>query len=229
MLVRDDPRGDDVVRVVVVSDVPLYREGIAQILSATPSVEVSRTVTIEALARLDAPDPDVALVDLTAGGGVAAVRAARDVLPDARVVALGVLESEAELLPLVEAGVAGYVSSGASSDELVDAVRSAARGECLASPRIVGGLMRHVAALAGRRGSSQGALPRLTSREREILGLIEQGLSNKEIARRLVIEVTTVKNHVHNILEKLGVTRRGEAAALARGRLGLPALGRAPI
>src|SRR5439155_827652 len=104
----------------------------------------------------------------------------------------------------------------ASIDDLVTVIESVARGEAICSPRVAAGLLRRVAALAAGHG---GDLPRaqLTNREREIVRLIDNGLSNKEIARALGIEVATVKNHVHNILEKLQVHRRGEAAARVRG------------
>ncbi|HEX7241600.1 MAG TPA: response regulator transcription factor, partial [Longimicrobiaceae bacterium] len=125
-----------------------------------------------------------------------------------------IVETEDVVLACAEAGVSGYVSRGASLDDLVGALRSVARGELVCSPHIAGSLFRRVAALSERREASPAAV--LTPREREILGLIDQGLSNKEISRRLRIELSTVKNHVHNLLEKLQVSRRGAAAACLR-------------
>jgi DNA-binding NarL/FixJ family response regulator len=133
-----------------------------------------------------------------------------------KVVAIGLIEAEGEVLSCAEVGVAGYVPREGSLEDLVAAVESVGRGELLCSPQVAGSLLRRLAALALERGpASEG--PRLTLREREIVGLIDQGLSNKDIARQLGIEVATVKNHVHSILEKLSVRRRGEAAAKIRG------------
>jgi DNA-binding NarL/FixJ family response regulator len=106
------------------------------------------------------------------------------------------------------------VACDASSDELAAILCSAGPGELACSPRLAAILFRHVAALARDQGSAQSRL--LTPREREILELIDGGLMNKEIASALSIELTTVKNHVHHILEKLGVTRRAAAAAKVR-------------
>ena len=125
------------------------------------------------------------------------------------------------MLPLAEAGIAGWVTREASVDDLRATVASAAAGEAVFSPRLAASLLRRVAALASERRVGAQATP-LTRRQREILALIDEGLSNKEIARRLSIEVATVKNHVHNILEKLEVTRRAEAAALVREPMRTP-------
>ena len=133
-------------------------------------------------------------------------------------VALGVADADDHVLGCAEAGVAGYVPRDASLDDLVAVIESAFRGEAICSPRIAGSLLRRIATLAaGQNGTMP--LAHLTGREREIVRLIDRGLSNKEIARDLGIEVATVKNHVHNILEKLQVRRRGEAAARMRGIL----------
>jgi len=135
--------------------------------------------------------------------------------PGTRVVTLGITDDDPEVLPLAEAGVAGYVTTEASADEIVLVVESVARGEMPCSPRLAATLLQRVATLAQEQRTPS-ALATLTSREREIVGLIGDGLSNKEIASGLCIEVATVKNHVHNILEKLNVTRRADAAALVR-------------
>jgi DNA-binding NarL/FixJ family response regulator len=129
------------------------------------------------------------------------------------VVALAAPESEEDIIALAEAGVLGYVTRDESLDNLVTTIESVARDEMACSPWMATVLVRRVQALAAER---PGPTQRLTAREAEILELIAQGLSNKEIAARLFIEVTTVKNHVHNILEKLGVSRREEAVACTR-------------
>jgi two-component system nitrate/nitrite response regulator NarL len=121
------------------------------------------------------------------------------------------------VIAYAEAGVVGYVTRHASLAELKDAVERAAAGETNLSSRMALTILRHIARLATQHGNPA-LVPQLTSRELEVAELIDEGLSNKEIARRLRIEVPTVKNHVHSILKKLRVTRRSEAAARLRGR-----------
>jgi len=157
----------------------------------------------------------VVLLDTAIPDNVWIVRALVAAVPGPKVVALAVPEVEREVLACAEAGVAGYVTREGSVEDLVAAVESVARGEMVISPRMAATLLQRVATLALEQ-SPAAIEARLTTREVEILDLIDQGLSNKEIARRLTIELSTVKNHVHNILEKLNVTRRGEAAARAR-------------
>jgi two-component system, NarL family, nitrate/nitrite response regulator NarL len=209
------------IRVAIVADTRLYREGLAQVLGRDSRMSVVATLARrdEALASLPALQSDVVLVDMATPDSCSLVRAILDRAPHAHVIALGVAEDGDDVLGCAEAGVAGYVPREASIEELVAVVESVARGESICSPRVVASLLRRVAALAA---THSGALPlaHLTSREREIIRLIDDGLSNKDIARVLGIEVATVKNHVHNILDKLQVHRRGEAAARVRGALG---------
>jgi two-component system, NarL family, nitrate/nitrite response regulator NarL len=206
------------IRVAIVADTRLYREGLAQVLNRDSRLSVVATAARQedALAALPQLEADVILVDMAMPDGRSVVRVILERAPLGRVIALGVVEDDDDVLGCVEAGVAGYVPREASIDDLVTVIESVARGEAICSPRVAGSLLRRVAALAAGRG---GELPRahLTTREREIIRLIDQGLSNKEIASDLGIEVATVKNHVHNILEKLQVHRRGEAAARVRG------------
>ena len=125
-------------------------------------------------------------------------------------------ETEYELVACAEAAIVGYVTRDHSSAELRAVVASVARGEVVCPPRIAAMLLRRVAALAGGPDSNLGQT-HLSHREREIVRLIGRGLSNKEIARDLGVEIATVKNHVHNILNKLRVHRRSDAAALFNG------------
>ena len=204
----------------VVAQVRLYEEGLAQAIGLDPRYEVAGTAPSIALGvrriRALAQPPDVALLDLAAPDGLAAVRALRDELPDMRVIALGIRELEPDVIAWAEAGVDGFVSRDASLEDLCATVDSVARGETLCSPRVAATLLRRVATLAReRRPAPPHAV--LTARERQIVALIDEGLSNKEIAGRLRIELPTVKNHVHNVLEKLQVRRRSEAAARVRG------------
>ncbi len=200
--------------------VRLYRDGIADALRRD-----SRFLVVGSAASLDdaweqrrvlAGPPDAALVDLGLAEGAGAARALRNVWPTTSIVALAVREQEEDVVSWAEAGVSGLVSRDATLAELLDAVEAASRHEVLTSPTVAAVLLRRVASLAGGPARAEG--PTLTRREREIVGLIGDGLSNKEIAGSLQIELATVKNHVHNILEKLRVGRRMDAVAAARAR-----------
>lgn len=208
------------IRVAVVSEIRLYRDGLAQMLGTDGRFDVVGTVTSydDGLARIAELAPEVALVDLAAADGPGLVHALLEQAPSVKVLALGIDETEAGVIPLAEAGIAGFVTREATLDDLLLTVESAARGEALCSPRTIALLLERVAALSGERRRT--ATEDLTSREREILALVDQGFSNKEIALQLTIQVATVKNHIHNILEKLHVARRGEAAAVLRGARG---------
>ncbi len=136
--------------------------------------------------------------------------------------AINVLSREREVIACAEAGVACCLTAEASIDDLVAAIGSVARGEAPCSPWTAAVLLRRVASLARERRAPVGThvaeapRPRLTTRELEIVELVDQGLSNKQIAQQLHIELPTVKNHMHRILDKLGVRRRAEAAELVR-------------
>jgi DNA-binding NarL/FixJ family response regulator len=213
-------------RVAVATDVRVYREGLETSLSSRPETEVVAAAGCldEALDLLRHAHPDVLLLDLGLPGADEVVRAARDRHPETKVVALAVSDSEQGVLACAEAGVRGYVTRDASVDDLVGKMLAVARGELMCAPAIAASLFRHVGELAARRGAPADA-PALTPREREVLALVSEGLSNKEISRRLSIGVSTVKNHVHHLLEKLQVPRRGAAAARLRpGDRGTPTL-----
>lgn len=207
------------ITVLVVGEVRLYREGIADVFARENDFAVVGTASgvEEAFARAEEAEPDVAVVDLGTLGGVTVARGLGEVSAGTKMIALAVREVEEEVVALAEAGVAGYVTREQSLSELVAAVRSVAEGETLCSPWLAATLLRRVGELARDPLPSTDA-ERLTVREREIVALIDDGLSNKEIATRLTIELSTVKNHVHNILEKLNVHQRSQAAAVARGR-----------
>jgi two-component system, NarL family, nitrate/nitrite response regulator NarL len=206
------------IRILIVAEIRLYREGLAGMLRAEAADEIDVVATAngadDAVRALRELAPDIVLLDM-APDNAWLVRALTAAVPGTRVVALAVPENEAEVLACAEAGVAGFVTRDASVEDVVAAVEGAARGEVLASPRMVATLFERIATLALER-SPQSIESRLTARELEILDLVDQGLSNKEIARRLTIELSTVKNHVHNIFEKLNVSRRSEASARHR-------------
>lgn len=210
------------IRVAIVGDTRLYREGLAQVLGRDLRVRVVATAARrdDALQSLSDLCVDVVLLDMAMPNSLGALRSIVERVPQGRVIALGVAEDGNEVLDCAETGAAGYVPREASLEDLVTVIESVARGEAICSPRVAASLLRRVAALASGRGG-EGLAGQLTNRERDVIRLIDRGRSNKEIARELGIEVATVKNHVHNILEKLQVHRRGEAAARVRsGPLG---------
>lgn len=203
-------------RVGIVSDVRLTRDGLARIVAAA-GMEVAWVAATPEVATgaVAARCPDLVIVDLRMPGGLDAVRTLRDAAGATAVVAFAVGPGDREVLACAEAGAAGYVPRDAAPADLVAVMRSVACGEALCSPRVAASLFRRLAALASNARSAPGPSA-LTARERQIVALLERGMANKEIAAALGIGLTTVKNHVHHILEKLQVRRRGEAAARLR-------------
>jgi two-component system, NarL family, nitrate/nitrite response regulator NarL len=214
-------------RVFILTRTRLLHQGLALALGGDPDCEVAGVACDpgEALQKLRTQRPDIALVDVAGPTDIDTVRLIHTELPDIHVVALAVPEVEDLIIGCAEAGIAGYVTRDASLVDLRAALDSVSRGETLCSPRIAASLLRRLSDLAAQR-EPLGRAPHLTARELQIVELIDEGLSNKEIASRLCIGLATVKNHVHNILDKLQVRRRGEAAARVRGvrREGSPSM-----
>lgn len=200
-----------IVKTCVVSDVRIYRDGIVGALIGAAGVEIRAVASFTPAAASDivSEQTDVVVVDMGARCAIDFIRSVRQLHPQTRIVAFGVDESEGEILACAEAGVAAYVCRDASGQTLVETVMAAARGELICSPRIAASLFRRVASLADRAGA---AADPLTVREVQVLGLIREGLGNKQIAAELHIAEATVKSHVHNVLEKLHVKRRAQAA-----------------
>jgi DNA-binding NarL/FixJ family response regulator len=212
-------------RLLILGEVGVYREALARALAAAVCFEVVGVAADveEALAVLGRVEADVLLVDTRMTEGADAVRALAAAAPQVKLVALAVPDVVSEVIAFAEAGASAYVTLDGSMDDLASVVQSVERGEVLCSPGMAAGLFRRVAALSRERPLDP-IEEKLTTRELDVLRLIEEGLANKEIATALSIELPTVKNHVHRILEKLNVHRRTEAAARARrhglGRLG---------
>jgi two-component system nitrate/nitrite response regulator NarL len=208
------------VHVFVVSNVSLHREGLADLLGRETQIRVvgSASSVDDGIADVMALRPEVVLLDIAGEDRVASITTLVAAIPGVNVVALAVPETERDVIPCAEAGVAACLPPDTPAADFVATIQRVAAGESNASPRVAAMLLRRVATLAAK--SSARPEERLTAREHEILGLIDEGLSNKQIARRLCIELSTVKNHVHNILEKLRVDRRSEAAARMRAHNG---------
>jgi DNA-binding NarL/FixJ family response regulator len=206
------------IEVLFVSDVPLYRDGVTRTLGETRELAIVGTAGSreQALELVCCLQPDVVLLDVTMPCAFALAREIARSTVATRIVALAIQEEDSQVIACAEAGIAGYVPRTGSVRDVIEVVSAVARGEARCSPRIVGSLVRRIAALAAeRQASAQGAAAGgLTARESEILALLQQGLSNKMISRRLGIELATVKNHVHSVFGKLGLRRRAEAAVL---------------
>jgi DNA-binding NarL/FixJ family response regulator len=205
-------------RIFILSDVRLYREGLAWSLSQRPDVEMvgAAAPNAAALAQVASSAPTAVLLDFAMAEALEFPKELSRLIPGVKVIAFAASEVEDELIACAEAGIVGFVTRDASVDHLVDAIRNALRGEVICSARVSGLLFQRVAALSGATQAPSKMRP-LTRRECEIAKLVNEGMSNKEIARSLRIASATVKNHVHNILEKLQVSRRGAAAAILRG------------
>jgi DNA-binding NarL/FixJ family response regulator len=203
-----------VIRVHIVAEVRLYREGLERVLAKEDGLLMvgSSASAPDAIAAISAGTPDVVLLDLGLPEGLEAARAIRIEFPETKVVALAIQEVEEDVIAWAEVGMAGYVNRDASLADLVATIHRAFLGEMLFPPQIAANLVQHLSRIAaGERSAAP--LPPLTARELEIVRRIGEGLSNKEIARALSIALPTVKNHVHNILEKLRIRRRTDAVA----------------
>jgi len=199
--------------ILIVSEVRFLRESLAEILQRAPCIQVrGLSATLgHALASAATLRPEIVLLDVAFPGGTQTAARLCAAVPETSVVALAVAETEENVLAWAEAGIAGYVPNTASVDDLASLVGQISRGEQTCPSRIAGSLLRRVAASGAGSGTAMPREPPLTRRENEILHLVGEGLSNKDIARRLSISVGTTKSHVHNLLGKLSVLRRTEA------------------
>ncbi|MBB0229387.1 response regulator [Streptomyces calidiresistens] len=215
------------IRVVVVDDQELVRAGLRMLCEATPDIEVVGEAGegAGAVRVVSALLPDVVLMDLRMPGtdGVTATRRILRERPASRVVVLTTFDDDDHLYPALEAGACGFLAKDSRPRELVDAIRrAAAGGGAFGEPvlrRLVGRAVRAGTSPAGTEGDP---VPELTPREREVLALLGEGLSNAEIGRRLHLGVTTVKTHVASLLEKTGSANRVHLAVFAVRRGLLP-------
>lgn len=199
------PVGIERPRIVIVSDVVLYREGLGASLARDARLNVVELVNSRAaLPAISRILPDAVLIDGGIAESLALARTIWASVPAVRIVGFGIAGDADKIVACAESGLAAFVDRDGSIDELVRAVLSALKGELACSPKVTALMCERLAHL-----SAGGQRPEpLTRREREIALLVGEGLSNKEIARDLRIGPSTVKNHVHNILEKLRVRRR---------------------
>jgi len=209
------------INVLIVHEFPLMCNIIASALDDEPDIKVVGCVSgvKEALDRVKQNDVDLVLISsrLPEQGTIQLTSLLIQNVPAIKIIILGITETRESVLEYVEAGATGYVLKESSLDELLTAIRAAYEGQALISPEIAAALIRRVSEFAQIFAQTGVTLPEslnLTAREFEVLELLSQNRSNQEIAKQLVIETGTVKNHVHNILNKLGVARREDAGNL---------------
>jgi two-component system nitrate/nitrite response regulator NarL len=221
-------------RVLLVSNVRIVQQGLRSILAQRDGIEVvSSTDMLHAREQSSRLNPDVILFDAARQDSVERVKELVACAPRSKVVAFGVKETAAEVLALAAAGTAGYIRDSAGRDDVVRILERVMCDELPCSPLAAASLYRRVATLSQTSGSDfvaidgQACHVPLSRRELQIAQLVECGLTNKQIGRELGIESATVKNHVHNMCEKLNVHRRGEVGAqiriLLHSRTALPA------
>jgi DNA-binding NarL/FixJ family response regulator len=211
---------EDVVRVLIVDDHALFRRGLMLVLESEPGIEVVGEAEDgeDAVAKAEATAPDVVLMDVRMPklSGIGATKAVAAVLPTSKIIMLTVSDEEEDLYEAIRAGAAGYLLKEISIEEVADAVRAVVQGQTLISPSMASKLITEFQNLSRMTNDrSQVPAPKLTDRELEVLRLVAQGMTNREVADQLYIAENTVKNHVRNILEKLHLHSRMEAVLYA--------------
>ena len=206
------------IRVLLVDDQALFREGLNILLSVWDDIEVIGEANNgqEALDQIPLLNPQVILMDLRMPvlDGVATTKKIKESYPDCRVIVLTTFDDDEHVMDGLRAGAVGYLLKDVSSEKLVEAIRAAARGESFLQPSVAAKVIAELTRTPATKKSptQEDLVEPLSKRELDILGLIGQGASNKEIAQALFITEGTVKNHVTNVLGKLGVRDRTQAA-----------------
>jgi len=207
------------IRVFLLDDHEVVRRGLADLLDAEPDITVvgDADTAEHALARGPALRPHVAVLDvrLPDGDGISVCRELRNRMPELACLMLTSFDDEEALLDAIMAGASGYVLKQIKGSDLVSAVRTVASGQSMLDPATTSRLMRSLRADPAETPSLPPELAGLSPRERDILALIGDGLTNREIGKRLYLSEKTVKNHISRLLAKLGVQRRVQAAVLA--------------
>jgi len=205
-------------RMLVASEIRFLRDSLGEVLGRNQDrVVIGYAQESSEIVRMsEALMPDIVLLDAALRDGITAVRQLRETTAKPRIIVFAVIETAASILSWAEAGITGYISSNAALCELNALMADIEAGRQTCAPRVSAALIEKVAA-SGAQSRGQGMpVGKLTHRELEIVSLIGSGLSNKEIARRLNIGVATTKSHVHSVLSKLQLQRRGQAASWTR-------------
>lgn len=215
------------VRVAVVDDQLLFREGLVTLLALNPAIDVVGQAEngAKAIELADSARPDVMLMDLRMPemGGIESTRRIRLAFPNIRVLVLTTFEEDEEIFSAIQAGACGFLLKASPSEKLVDAILAVARGDSVLQPSVTARLLSEFNRLSNKESERRPPKPlpeALSGRELSVLGALADGLSNKEIAQRLGLAEGTVKNHMTNVLGKLGALDRTQAALRAR-ELGL--------
>jgi DNA-binding NarL/FixJ family response regulator len=205
------------VRYLIIDDCKLNRENLGAMFAAHGCSEPAMAWDLPSLcAALGEAPPEIVLLNMSTRDRMTLLRLVRDTCPEAKMIVVGISDDdESEIVACAEAGVSGYHLRAESLDDLLTLMSRVPGGESLCSPKVSAILLRRLSTLASQRQPEVKELV-LTAREIQILRLLESGLSNQEIADRLCIALHTVKNHVHSVLGKLGVSTRGAAAAYSR-------------
>lgn len=209
-------------RILLADDQSLFREALRTLLSLQPDFDIVAEAENgeRALALARAHKPDVILMDLRMPvmGGVEATRRIMAAVPGSRVVVLTTFDEDEEIFEAMRAGALGYLLKACSADKLNESVRAAAKGAAVLEPSVTAKMMAELNRLSAREGKkvSQSLADPLSERELAVLKLLAEGCSNKEIGAKLSITEGTVKNHMTNVLGKLGVLDRTQAALRAR-------------
>ncbi|WP_328552018.1 response regulator transcription factor [Streptomyces sp. NBC_00358] len=207
------------IRVFLLDDHEVVRRGLTDLLDSEPDISVVGDAgsVAHALARGPALRPDVAVLDvrLPDGDGISVCRELRSQMPELSCLMLTSFDDEEALLDAIMAGAAGYVLKQIKGSDLVSAVRTVASGQSMLDPTTTARLMRKLRADPAEEPALSPELASLSPRERDILALIVDGLTNREIGKELYLSEKTVKNHISRLLAKLGVQRRVQAAVLA--------------
>ena len=209
-------------RLLLVDDHEVFRIGLRTVLEFEPDLKVVGEAG-DALAGVQAAEslrPDVVLMDVRLGGidGVQACREIRSRFPEVRVLMLTSFADEDVVMSSIMAGAAGFVTKNVGRTELLKAIRAVASGESLLDPAVTKKVLERLVSLTQK--DREREVDQLSEREREVLALVAQGYTNREIAEKLVLSEHTARNHISRIFEKLGLSRRSEAAAYA-ARMGL--------
>ena len=212
----------DTIRLLIADDHALFREGLRALFSALPDIEVVGEAAdgAAAITQMETSQPDVVLMDINMPGinGIEATRRILSNHPQLGVIMVTMLEDDASVFAAMRAGARGYVLKGAHHEEILQAIRAVAAGQAVFGPAIAVRMMNFFQGLnaAPRSENAAQSFPELTEREREVLKLMAQGVSNKSIAEKLVISMKTVSNHITNIFSKLQVADRAQAILRAR-------------
>lgn len=213
------------IRVLLVDDHALFREGLAVVISSQPDMEVVGNANdgLEAVIKAQELKPDLILMDIQMStmDGLEATRQIKQILPDTTIVVLTVRDDDEKLFEALKSGAQGYLLKDIRSHKMIEMLQSAMNGEAAITPSLAGRVLAEFRRMSLQQVNDSDAAHEdnsLTERELEVLSLVAKGASDKEVAEKLFVSLNTVKTHVRNILAKLRVDSRREAAKLAQSK-----------